>query len=93
MLKLELEVTGKYGIHARPSAHLSNIFSTVKSKFGVDAYIDENGAHCKAILDIMALAKEQGNRVNLVLSGKKDQEAMDYVLNEAKTYLRVLGFV
>ena len=66
MLKLELEVTGKYGIHTRPSAHLLNILSTVKSKFRVDAYIDENGVHCNAILDIMALAKEQGSHINLV---------------------------
>ncbi len=88
MHNLELEVTGKHGIHARPSAHLSKLFSTVKSNLGVDAYINENGMHCNTILDIMTLTKAQGSYINLVLNGERYQEAMDYILNEVKDYLR-----
>jgi phosphocarrier protein HPr len=75
MLKREIQVVNKLGLHARASAKLTQVASSFKSA----VWIARNGrrVNAKSIMGVMMLAAGIGSTVELETEGPDEQEAMD----------------
>ena len=85
MQQRDVEIVNKLGLHARPSAKLTQLASDFKS----DVFMTRNGRriNAKSIMGVMMLAAAQGSSVTLETEGEDEQEAMD-----ALTELITSGF-
>mgnify|MGYP006327805747 FL=1 len=74
MLKQEIEIVNKLGLHARASAKLTQMASRYQS----DVHIARNGrrVNAKSIMGVMMLAAGKGSKVTLETSGPDEEEAM-----------------
>ncbi|MDR0953058.1 MAG: HPr family phosphocarrier protein [Elusimicrobiota bacterium] len=74
MIKEEIEIKNRLGIHARPAAMLAQ----EAGKYQSDIFIAKEGmeVNAKSIMGIMMIAAEQGSRVQLTVQGADEQEAM-----------------
>ncbi len=74
MLKKEIKVLNKLGIHARPAALLVRLAST----FSSDIYISKGGQEVngKSIMGVMMLAAELGSIITVSIEGNDEKEAM-----------------
>jgi phosphocarrier protein len=74
MIKREIKVVNKLGLHARASAKLTQVASTFKS--GV--WIARNGrrVNAKSIMGVMMLAAGLGSTVELETDGEDEDSAM-----------------
>jgi phosphocarrier protein HPr len=77
MIKREIKVVNKLGLHARASAKLTQVASRFKS--GV--WIARNGrrVNAKSIMGVMMLAAGMGATVELETDGEDEAEAMQEV--------------
>jgi phosphocarrier protein len=75
MQQRDVEIVNKLGLHARPSARLTQLASTFKSK----VYLSRNGrrVNAKSIMGVMMLAAAKGCNVTLETDGEDEAEAMD----------------
>ena len=75
MLKREIKVVNKLGLHARASAKLTQLASSFKSA----VWIARNGrrVNAKSIMGVMMLAAGMGSTVELETEGPDEQEAME----------------
>ena len=75
MLKREIKVVNKLGLHARASAKLTQLASSFKSA----VWIARNGrrVNAKSIMGVMMLAAGMGSTVELETDGPDEQEAID----------------
>jgi len=75
MLQRDVEIMNKLGLHARPSAKLTQLASKYKS----DVFMARNGRriNAKSIMGVMMLAAAKGSTVTLETSGEDEQEAID----------------
>ncbi|MBT9569282.1 MAG: HPr family phosphocarrier protein [Thiobacillus sp.] len=75
MLQRDIEIVNKLGLHARPSARLTQLASDFKS----DVFMARNGRriNAKSIMGVMMLAAAKGSTVTLETNGDDEQEAMD----------------
>ena len=75
MIKREIKVVNKLGLHARASAKLTQMASSFKS----EVWISRNGrrVNAKSIMGVMMLAAGIGSTVELETSGADEQEAAD----------------
>ena len=75
MQQRDVEIINKLGLHARPSAKLTQL----ASKFKSDVFMARNGRriNAKSIMGVMMLAAGQGSSVTLVTDGEDEQEAID----------------
>jgi phosphocarrier protein len=73
MIKKEVVVKNKAGIHTRPAATLVKSAGKYKCEF----YIIKDGIQIngKSIIGVMSLAVEQGVQLNLVFDGEDENEA------------------
>lgn len=73
MIKREVEIKNKTGLHTRPAAMLVKLASKFKSDF----FIEKNGIEIngKSIIGVMSLAAEQGSRLTLKFVGEDEEEA------------------
>ena len=77
MIKREIKVVNKLGLHARASAKLTQVASTFKS--GV--WIARNGrrVNAKSIMGVMMLAAGLGSTVELETDGEDEGAAMQEI--------------
>ena len=75
MLKREIKVVNKLGLHARASAKLTQVASSFRSA----VWIARNGrrVNAKSIMGVMMLAAGIGSTVELETDGPDEQEAID----------------
>ena len=75
MQQRDVEIMNKLGLHARPSAKLTQLASKYKS----DVFMARNGRriNAKSIMGVMMLAAAKGSTVTLETNGEDEQEAID----------------
>ena len=75
MQQRDVEIVNKLGLHARPSARLTQLASSFKSK----VFMSRNGrrVNAKSIMGVMMLAAAKGCSVTLETDGEDEVEAMD----------------
>ncbi|MDR1124412.1 MAG: HPr family phosphocarrier protein [Elusimicrobiota bacterium] len=73
MIKEDIEIKNKLGIHARPAALLAQEAGRYKS----DILIARDGMeiNAKSIMGIMMLAAEQGSKISLRVHGSDEEQA------------------
>lgn len=77
MLKENIEIINKLGLHARASTKLTQ----TASQFASEVWISRNGrrVNAKSIMGVMMLAAAKGNTVEVETSGSDEQAAMDAI--------------
>ncbi len=77
MVRAEVEVTNRAGIHTRPASLIVRTAARFSSEFTIvkDNY-EING---KSIIGVMTLAAEQGASLELQFDGDDEQAALDAV--------------
>ena len=75
MIREELAITNKHGLHARPAAQ----FVKIAGKFTSDIKVIKDGLEVngKSIMGIMMLAAEPGSEIILLIEGADEQAAFD----------------
>jgi len=78
MLKQEIKVVNKLGLHARASAKLTQL----ASKYPCAVWISRNGrrVNAKSIMGVMMLAAGIGSTVELETEGEQEAEAMEAIV-------------
>lgn len=74
MLKEDIKIINKLGLHARASTKLTQ----TASQFVSDIWIEKNGrkVNAKSIMGVMMLAAAMGSYITLETSGADEQAAM-----------------
>ncbi len=77
MLKQQVEIINKAGLHARAASKLVELTSAFSCnvQIGHDKMVDG-----KSILSLMMLAAVQGTKLNLVLDGADEAQAMTAIV-------------
>lgn len=75
MVKTEITISNKLGLHARASAKLTKLAGS----FPCDVYMSkgERRINAKSIMGVMMLAAGLGSVVELETDGPQEQEALD----------------
>ena len=75
MQQRDVEIVNKLGLHARPSARLTQLASSFKS----NVHLSRNGrrVNAKSIMGVMMLAAAKGCTVTLETEGEDEVEAME----------------
>ncbi|HWU83051.1 MAG TPA: HPr family phosphocarrier protein [Methylophilaceae bacterium] len=78
MIKHEIEIINKLGLHARASTKLTQTASIYNS----DIWIERNGrrVNAKSIMGVMMLAASKGSTITLEADGKDEQVAMEALI-------------
>jgi phosphocarrier protein len=78
MLKQEIEIINKLGLHARASAKLTQ----TAGRFAADVFVSKAGrrVNAKSIMGVMMLAAGKGTKIELETSGADEAEAMAAVV-------------
>ena len=78
MIKYEIEIINKLGLHARASTKLTQTASIYSS----DIWIERNGrrVNAKSIMGVMMLAASKGSKITLEADGKDEKPAMDALI-------------
>lgn len=77
MIKEDLEIINKLGLHARASTKLTQL----ASQFSSDIWIERNGrkVNAKSIMGVMMLAAAKGTYIGVEANGADEQEAMNAI--------------
>ncbi len=75
MQQRDVEIVNKLGLHARPSAKLTQLVSGFKSQ----VFMTRNGRriNAKSIMGVMMLAAAKGSIITLETEGEDEHAAMD----------------
>ncbi|MHB1145023.1 MAG: HPr family phosphocarrier protein [Thiobacillus sp.] len=75
MQQRDVEIVNKLGLHARPSARLTQLASRFKS----NVFMSRNGrrVNAKSIMGVMMLAAARGSSITLETEGEDELEAID----------------
>ena len=75
MQQRDVEIINKLGLHARPSARLTQLASSFKSS----VFMSRNGrrVNAKSIMGVMMLAAAKGSTITLETDGDDEKEAID----------------
>ena len=75
MLRREIEIVNKLGLHARASAKLTHL----AAKFDSDVQVERHGrkVNAKSIMGVMMLAAGKGSRITLEVAGADEAQAME----------------
>jgi phosphocarrier protein HPr len=84
MLKQEIEIINKLGLHARASSKLTQ----TASQFDREIWIEKNGrkVNAKSIMGVMMLAAAMGSSITLEANGADEQAAMSALQALIKDY-------
>ena len=79
MQQRDVEIVNKLGLHARPSARLTQLASSFKS----NVFMSRNGrrVNAKSIMGVMMLAAARGSTITLETEGEDEVEAMEALAN------------
>ena len=74
MIRKELKIVNKLGLHARAAAK----FVGTASRFASDIQVERNGQRVngKSIMGVMMLAASQGTRIELWIDGTDEETAL-----------------
>ena len=77
MVKRELIITNKLGLHARASAKLTKL----ASEFASDIWLSKGSrrVNAKSIMGVMMLAAGQGSKIAVEADGNDAQQAVDQI--------------
>ena len=75
MPSIDLEITNKTGLHARPAALFVQEANKFKSKITVRK--GEKEVNAKSILGVLTLGASRGTRVTVNAEGEDEQEALE----------------
>ena len=75
MIKQEIQIINKLGLHARASTKLTQ----TASQYACEIWIERNArrVNAKSIMGVMMLAASNGSTITLETDGKDEQPAMD----------------
>jgi len=75
MQQRDVEIVNKLGLHARPSARLTQLASNFRS----NVFMSRNGrrVNAKSIMGVMMLAAAKGSTITLETDGDDEVEAID----------------
>lgn len=74
MIEETIKIQNKYGLHARPAAHLVKVAGQFKSDIKIiKDGLEVNG---KSIMGVMMLAAEPGSEITFRIDGDDETEAM-----------------
>lgn len=78
MLKQDVLIMNKLGLHARASAKLTQL----ASQFACEVWLTRNDKriNAKSIMGVMMLAAAKGSTINIETDGEQEQEAMTAIL-------------
>lgn len=79
MIKQEIEIINKLGLHARASTRLTQ----VASRFACQIWLERNDrrVNAKSIMGVMMLAASKGSKIMLETDGADEAEAMQAITN------------
>ncbi|MCA1977597.1 MAG: HPr family phosphocarrier protein [Thiobacillus sp.] len=77
MQQRDVEIVNKLGLHARPSARLTQLASGFESS----VHLSKNGrrVNAKSIMGVMMLAAAKGSTVTIETEGKDEVAAIDAI--------------
>jgi phosphocarrier protein HPr len=75
MLKQEIEIINKLGLHARASAKITQL--AAQFKCDVNLLRNNRKVNAKSIMGVMMLAASKGAKIEIETSGDDEQAAMD----------------
>ena len=77
MISKDFKINNKLGLHARPSAQLTQVAGRYES----EVFIAKNGrrVNAKSIMGVMMLAAGPGSTVTVDAQGPDEQQALDAV--------------
>ena len=75
MLRQQIEIVNRLGLHARASAKLTQVASSFKSEVWMTR--DGRRVNAKSIMGVMMLAAGKGSSVELETEGPDERAAMD----------------
>jgi len=78
MLKRDIEITNKLGLHARAAAKLVKVAGTFISSIEIEK--QDQRVNAKSIMSVMMLAASRGNTVSLYVEGEDQEDAMAAVV-------------
>ncbi|HEY6134792.1 MAG TPA: HPr family phosphocarrier protein [Rubrivivax sp.] len=75
MIKSNIAISNKLGLHARASAKLTKLAASFKS----EVHLSRNGrrVNAKSIMGVMMLAAGMGSEIEIETDGQDEQAAMD----------------
>ena len=78
MVRAEIEITNKLGLHARASAKLTQM----ATGFNAEVWMEKGSrrVNAKSIMSVMMLAAEKGSKVVVETVGTDEQQALDALL-------------
>jgi phosphocarrier protein HPr len=78
MLKQDVLIINKLGLHARASAKLTQL----ASQFPCEVWLSRNARriNAKSIMGVMMLAAAKGSTISVETDGEREQEAMTAIL-------------
>lgn len=78
MLKQDVLIINKLGLHARASAKLTQL----ASQFPCEVWLSRNTRriNAKSIMGVMMLAAAKGSTVSIETNGEQEQEAMNAIV-------------
>jgi len=78
MLKQDVLIINKLGLHARASAKLTQL----ASQFPCEVWMSRNSRriNAKSIMGVMMLAAAKGSTINIETNGEQEQQAMTVIL-------------
>jgi phosphocarrier protein HPr len=74
VLSQELTIVNKLGLHARAAAKLVRLASTYKSDVSIER--GSRKVNAKSIMGVMLLAAGKGTKINLIVDGDDEHDAM-----------------
>ena len=77
MIRRDVEIVNKLGLHARASAKLTQL----AAKFESDVQVVRNGrkVNAKSIMGVMMLAAGKGSKITIEIAGPDEAEAMEAI--------------
>jgi phosphocarrier protein len=77
MIRREIEIVNKLGLHARASAKLTQL----AAKFDSDIQIERNArkVNAKSIMGVMMLAAGKGSKITVEVAGPDEAQAMEAI--------------
>ena len=78
MMRTEVTISNKLGLHARASAKLTKLAAAYPCEVWMSR--GDRRINAKSIMGVMMLAAGIGTEVELETSGEREQEAMDALL-------------
>lgn len=84
MIKHDIVIINKLGLHARAAAKLVKLSATFESTIEIEK--DKQKVNCKSIMGVMMLAASCGSTVTLYAEGDDAQDAIDAIADLINRY-------